>query len=255
MSRDTVYISVDNIITDASQELRDPEQRKVPYATYRSMAQRAVQELCYDVPWDERTFDVEVPGNRILELPDGVTSLLAVWLYNGDACNVSTSTKVFIKPNMVSKGGGGYLANNKTPGGDLGPFPWFGQSSGYGVVNYAGISDGKMYLSENCLSYQRIMVRYSGIGMECFGEDFQVPGWAREAVTDFIILKAARMLMQDDMRYYPMVVRDKEVQVSTGNPNGTWCRALGRWNRMDQKERDDILVRTTRLGRGLMSYI
>jgi hypothetical protein len=252
MSVSTSYISVSNVITDASQELRDPECGKLGYPFYRSAAQRALQELGYDTFFDRRVWETAIPENLIVELPEGIIGLETALLFNGDNCNVSQSAVMFIKPNMYHKGGTGYLANNTWRNHDplqyssgwwscppyLGPF-------GNGVF-FAGEFRGSLYLSHSCAQYERLHITYNGLGMEKWGDDFEIPQWAREAVTDFIILRCARALQQDNMQYYRAIINDKQTEMKA--MNGTWTRAKMRWNGMDKKSRYDTIAYTTYFG-------
>lgn len=230
MSNSTAFISVKDVISDASMELNDEGQGKVGYPFYRGSAQRALQDLCYDAMWDTRIWDGPKPEGNTFDLELGIIGIDRMWLYNGDNCQLNRTTDLFLRPTMTS--------------GADGTFP-----SNLNYLYYAGFSDGKLYLSPSCDQYTNIHIEYNGLGMDKWGDDFDIPQWAREAVTDYVILKVARKLQQDNMQYYRAIINDKAPETSTGNANGSWCKALARWNRMDAKERRDVVVQTTRLGR------
>ena len=246
----TSFIPVTDVIFDAAQELRDAEFRRYGRPAYVSAAQRGLSELCHDVPWDVRHWDAKVPENRILDLPWGITEKSLVMLYNGDNCDMRLAQNLFIKPGMYHKGGEGYVANNVGAGMDLSikGFQFVSQTM-QNWVYFAGEADQKLFLSPSCLQFENIHITYSGLGMDCWGEDFCIPMWAREAITDYVILKAAKSLMQDNMTFYREVIRDKQSSIALTNPNGTWIRALTYWGRMDEKTRNDTWTYTTRFGR------
>lgn len=246
----TAYIPVENVLFDAAQEIRDSEFRRYGRPAYLSAAQRGLSELCHDVPWDVRHFQTKIPPNRIIDLPFGTGQKSLVALFNGDNCDMRYAQTVFIKPNMYHKGGEGYVANNIGPGIDISvPNNALYNQTMQDYLYFAGESDGKLYLSPSCLQFENIHITFSGLGMECWGEDFCIPMWAREAITDYVILKAARALRQDNMNFYREVIREKEAALALTNPSGTWIRALGYWGRMDEKERNDVWTQTTRFGR------
>lgn len=250
MRNTTAYIPLEDVLLDASQEIRDVEFRRYGRPAYVSAAQRGLSELCHDVPWDVRHWETKIPENLIVDLPFGTGEKSLVLLFNGNNCNINNAQTLFIKPGMYHKGGEGYAANNTGPGLDITvPSIAFQNQLMQNWTYFAGESNGKLYLSPSCASFENIHVTYSGLGMECWGEDFCIPMWAREAITDYVILKAARALRQDSMNFYREVIREKEMALSLNNPSGTWIRALGYWARMDEKQRNDVWTQTTRFGR------
>lgn len=250
MSVSTSFIPVANVLTDAALELRMEDFGAVGRPYFLAYAQRALQDLCYDAIWDERAWEGDVLPNLIVDLPEGIIGLKNVYVYTGDNCTISSLQDVRIKPNMIHKGGLGFFARNVNGSGDLFNFAWCAPSN---WLYYAGYSNGKLYLSMSCAQYPRIRVEYYGLGLDgC--KEFDIPNWAREAVTDYIIHKVALRMEQDNLQLYRGIIARKENQLSTGNPNGTWCRALARWNLMDSKERSDLITQTTRLGYSTEGY-
>lgn len=249
MSATTAYIPVSEVLVDAGQELRDDDWRMAggrPY--YLSQAQRGLQQICYDAMWDERQADLPTPENLILTLPPDLIGLKAVWMYNGTDCNVNCSDILYIKPNMFHRGGAGFFANNTGQGNLLNYGDWWTGGPAPACLYFAGEYKGKLYMSQSCLSYPQVHLTYYGLGIDDYCEDFQVPQWAREAITDFVIHKAALRLRRDNPNLYRDIIREKESMLSDLNVNGTWHKAQVRWGRMDQKERDDLIAQTHRFG-------
>lgn len=246
------YVPVSQVIGDAAIELGDPEFRKYTYPAYVSAAQRALSRLFHDVPADIRHFEADITPTLIIDLPWGMTEKSLACVYNGDQCDFVNVQNLFIKPHMWHSGGQGYVANNVGYGVDLvGPLAWncpYPQQ----WIYFAGESNGKLYLSQSCSGFQKVHITYSGLGIECLGDEFQIPEWAREAIADMVMLRAAKALkkiaVDKDRQDYMDIIRDKEQATAITNPNGTWLQALGYWGRMGEKERMDVWSSTTWLG-------
>lgn len=250
MITQSTYISADQVIGDAAAELGDTGFRKWGKPAYLSAAQRALATICHDVPWDTRHWEAEIPASLILPLPWGMTEKSLAVLFNGDHCDFRNVQTLHIKPNMYHKGGEGYVANNAGAGLDIAPggLDWSGAWP-QNYLYFAEDSAGCLYLSASCRAFQKVHITYSGLGIDCLGDDFRIPEWAREAITDAVILRGAkglRAITRDNL--YREIIREKEPQLALTNPNGTWLRALGHWGRMGQKDRMDTWTRTTWFG-------
>lgn len=248
MSTGNNYIPVENVLFDAAQELSDPEYRKAggrPF--YLSAAQRGMSKMFKDTMTDERLWNSDILSNLILHLPNGLEEIDAVYLYNGDHCNVSLSQKVYIKPGMYRLGGSGYIAGDKWTNFpdplqyDHGWGPWNGWScQPPPSVFFAGRHDGVLFLSDSCSQFAKIAIVYQGIGVDCFGEDFRIPYWMRDAITDYVVMRAAQRMRRQDPQYLTQIIREKKAEMD--NPGGSWLTAMAYAKRMDRKTRDDTRV-------------
>lgn len=255
MSRNTTaFLPVSEILLAAAQEIRDDDFRLAggrPF--YLSAAQRGLQELCYDALWDERSTQVPIPTNLIVELPaDCIDLRPGLALFNGDQCDFNNVTTLYIKENLYHKGGQGYVADNHGPTDQLmwGGLWWSQPLSAWyrNRLYFAGSFQGKLYLSSACAAFQNLYIPYHSIGIDDWCEDFRVPMWAREALTDFVIDRAAKRLEQTNANYYRPIIARKQGELSLNNGAGTWSRALVRWKRMDQKQRSDLIMYLSRYG-------
>lgn len=246
MPTGTSFISVGEIITAAAQELRDPEFGRLGRPFYLSAAQRAITEMNYETQFFERRASFPMPENGILDLPQDISDISAIYAYNGDSCEINHSVIISIKPNMWHQGGKGYLANNR--GRNFDKLQWSLKEDQNPPIHlyFAGLFNGKLYLSPSCQGFSKIHIVYSGIGVECFGEDFEVPMWAREAVTDFVILRAALWMEADNPNFYARIINRKDNEMKS--PAGTWINAIGRCRRLDKKGRYDYNAYLTRFG-------
>ena len=76
--------------------------------------------------------------------------------------------------------------------------------------------------------------------MDCFGEDFEVPMWAREAITDFVIHRVALAIEREDPQFMARVISRKEGELK-GN-GGSWQNAIWRYKRSDKKQRYETSI-------------
>lgn len=243
------YIQIGEIITAASQELRDSGfTHGIGMPFYLSAAQRGLSELNYATGFFKKIFNTEIPENLIVELPDDLTGADQMYIYNGTECSVTSSTILFIKPNMYHFGGdNGYIAQNKGRNEDMLQFSLKWNEKPPTHIYFAGLYNGKLYLSPSCRTkYNRLFIPYSGIGVDCFGEDFNVPMWAREAITDYVIHKVALVLEREDPQFLARVIARKENELKA--PRGSWYTAIDRYKRMDKKTRYDTIGYTFDFG-------
>jgi len=241
----TNYLPVGQIITDAAMELNDEEFRRLTRPFYLAAAQRGMSKMLKEVFGDERYWNTTIPQNGIVQLPKGVNGLKGAWLYNGDACNVSKSTPLFIKKNMHKLGGEGYIANNTWHNHD--PLQYsFGVQNEPHHTYFAGYINGELHLSQTCQSFQRIHILYYGTGEDCVGEDFDVPEWMREALIDFVIHRGALRLEREDPQFLARVIDRKQNELKA--PNGSWTQAKFIFKRMDPKTRYDTIAMMHRFG-------
>lgn len=242
----TSFISVGEIITAAAQELKDPEFGRLGRPVYLSAAQRAITEMNYETQFFKKEISLPMPENGILDLPEDISDIETLYAFNGDSCQINHSVIISIKPNMFHQGGKGYLANNRGRNFDKLQWSLKEDQNAPTHIYFAGLFNGKLYLSPSCNSFSKIHITYSGIGVDCFGEDFQVPMWAREAITDFVILRAALNMEMDAPNFYARVINRKQEEMKS--PNGSWMNAIGRCRRLDKKGRYDSNAYLTRFG-------
>lgn len=247
MITNSTYLPVSEVIGDVSERLNDPELRKWTPASYESSAQRALSNLCHEADFDERHWECEIPSSGIVKLPFGMHRKSLVMAFNGDHCDMSNASNVFIKPNYFHKGGTGAVANNLGSGEDL--VQGARSPLNTGNLLFAGESNGCLYLSPACSGYQKLHITYYGIGIDKWGCDFNIPEWARDAIGAFMTEKgAAALWMMTRDTAYRAIQQEFKLELAITNPNGAWMTALRRWSRMDKKQRTDVWTATSFFG-------
>lgn len=238
--------NVSEVIIAAAQELRDEEFGRLGRPFYLSAAQRGLQEMNSATNFFKKQWDSEIPASLQLELPTDLTETDQIYLVRGSGNNITSSTPLFIKPNMWHKGGDGYVANNKARNHDDFQFSLAWSEAPPAHIYFAGLRNGTLYLSPSCKNWDRLLVMYTGLGVDCFGEDFEIPHWCREAITDFVIHRAALAMEMENPNFYARVIARKENELKA--PNGSWWTAVGRYKRLDKKGRYDTTAYTFRIG-------
>jgi hypothetical protein len=247
MPAGNAYIKLDEVITAAAQELGQIEFGALGKPFFISAAQRGLQEMNYLTQFHQKQYIAEIPDSLIMPLPGDLTEKDQVYVASMDGCNISSSTILFIKPNMWHLGGEGYFAQNKGRNHDPMQYSLTWSEAPPGRLYFAGERDGTLFLSPGCkLNFGTLVIPYSGIGVDEFGEDFRVPQWCREAITDFIIHRAALALERGDPQYMRGVIQRKQYELT--DPHGSWFTASGRFKRMDKKTRYDTAAYNFRFG-------
>jgi hypothetical protein len=237
--------SVDEVITAAAQELRIPDFGMLGRPFFLSAAQRGLTEMNSATNFFKKTWEHEL-DSLVLNLPNDLTEKDGIWLVKGSGSTITSSTPLFIKPNMWHKGGEGYIANNKGLNRDQLQWSLTWSETPPSHVYFAGEYNGSLYFSPSCMQWNYIHIQYTGLGMDCFGEEFEVPHWCREAITDYVIHRCAMALERDDPQHLARVIARKDNELKS--PMGTWWTAVGRYKRLDKKGRYDISSYTTRFG-------
>lgn len=228
------YVKLGEIIAAAAQELRDDDFGRLGRPFYVSAAQRGVSDMNYATNFFKKMFVADIPEDNIIELPNDLTEKDQAYVAQADNCNVTSSSILWIKPNMISFGGTGYIAQNKGRNHDVLQWSLQPGENPPNHLYFAGERSGKLYLSPSCRArFNKVFIPYTGIGVDCFGEEFDVPMWAREAITDYVILRAARALQREDPQFLRTVVGDKQWEMT--NSQGSWMTAIWRYKRSDKK--------------------
>ena len=240
MATGSSYVPLEDVIFDAASELGDGDYRKGEgRPSYVAAAQRGVSKMFKDTMMDFRTWTTEINNRPIIDLPSGLEEIDAIYVQGGDACNTGLSRKVYVKNDMHRLGGEGYTAGDQ----------WYNwadplqYSHGWSQqpppnLLFCGRWQGQLHLSDSCMSWAILRVDYQGLGMEKLGDDFKVPYWMRDAITDYVVMRIAQKLRRMDKQYMTQIIREKQVEMDSGS----WRTAKIYAKRMDRKMRDDTVT-------------
>ena len=244
----TEFIPAKEIITDVVQTLGDEEYREKSFPYYMQLVQRAVTELAFDTAFDSRIFEANIPANLRIELPAGLANIEKLLLYNGEKCSPEHSVECHWHRHFLNKTDGGYLAANNYHNEDDHIIPRMGASdTAPSDLYYWNIQNGVLMLSSNCNVWERVHVRYAGMGYVKFGDEPHVPMFAREAIIAFVLHKAATaMKIRDPQRYSAIAA---EAKADIDRYGGPWSDAIKRMAALDRAQRKDMEAYYDRFGR------
>jgi hypothetical protein len=241
------YLPLSEIITAAAQELREEEFGVLGRHFYTSAAQRGLKQMNLVTQFFKMDAVLDIPPSRIVELPKDLTGKDYVYLFSGTSCDIGCAPTLWIKPGMFHLGGSGFVSQNTGLADPLIPWAFPINFAPANFIYYAGERRGKLYLSPSCAGFEKLLILYTGIGVECFGEDFEVPIWCSEAITDFVILKAAQARRREDPKAMGEYIADKKFEMNS--VQGSWNKAIWDYKKSDKKRRYDQSVTNTRFGR------
>lgn len=260
MGSTTGYLAASEVIAQAAQAVGDPSANIVGRPRYLSFIQRALTQMCLDVEFDVKVYDIAIPDNGIVPMPAWTAGLKNVWVYNGTCEAPNGIVDIYEKDGFFfpdtqtpTTGSFSYNMQNGSPDSMQANSGWRGMgwgSSSDPFLRWYGIQKAKMYLSPSCRGFSRIKMEYAGLGFDAFcgDETLEVPIWASEAIGDFVTMKAAEQRQFEEGRTNLMraILKDKEAEFK--GSNGSWIRAMSHWGQMDSKERKDTVMYISRMG-------
>lgn len=260
----SVYYTPDDIMSVVAPQVDDTEFKVVPKGVYLSIIQRAFEELAMDTFFDERRVDVEIPNNLIVPLPENCFNVKNLYIFSGENCNISNSSKVWWKRNYYTKGGDGFIANDKGNVNSNEPFyTTHDNLNGYGNrdlirqsdvadlnnVFYYNIQGGNIMLSSSCRgSGRKLHIHYNGTGCSV-GEAPIIPAFLRSAIEDYLAESILRIRMAKDPRTYTGLwqIYDRRLRDPM---NGSWEKAEYRIKTLNSSQREELKEYLSRGGWG-----
>jgi len=220
---------------------------------YTSLIQEALEELSFDTFFLEvdKVYDLkELGGCLELKLPVGFFNVRKIFGANGNDCSYSSSRNIYWK-NNYKKGIAKDNWNNDDPfipnrgGNPRGSNVSYPGRSGTPPSNlfYCGISNGMIYLSPNCSSFDKIVVRANGLITD-HGDDPIIPIFFRQAVVDYCVVEALSTRIANnpgavETATWSGIMNRHEVRLNK-DYTGSWEKARTRAKRMDKKSKEDL---------------
>lgn len=240
MANHSAFTPAGEVVLTAARLAQDPGGRVLTVPFYNAAVRDAIQELCYDTAWDNRSMEVDIPEDRTIRLPD-ISGLGNIYVFNGSQCDVTVSTPVFIKRNYVHKGGEGFFAQQKGINVD----PMIQNTFRFwepGDMYYGGVhmdENGTLYLqlSEQCKEqFKKVRVEYFSLGQKDRCDVPKVPTWAKQAVTYWVAHRACEARLGEGNAFVRL---ERLYAAQLEDPMKAWMTAKVRYKRMDKKQRDD----------------
>lgn len=242
-------LSIEDILSDVSVAINDEEFRQLNIGFYRRQVKEALRKLQYNTHFDERTQDVDMPENLMLQFPVGGFNLKDIFLFNtpnnitdgeatsSDCCAVNQMVRVFHKSKFISRGKNmGYTARTKPLTQD----PFYYSHVADDLVYFYNIQNGMIMLSESCATFNKIRLVYDGDAAD-IDKSKIIPPLAREGIVAFVTERALFHLKVRNPQLRAAWVDAKNDMVDR------WRDAEYYMKRMDKKQRDDLAEYLSRL--------
>jgi hypothetical protein len=257
------YHKPEIIISKAASLVGDSSYEFKSKAGYISIVQKAIEELAITTYFEETWKSFEFPENLTLEMPGDCFNIRDIYLFDGQACDIGKSRKVYWKRNYYTEGKG-YVANDKWENGNDPFYPSHNMYPGGaypdnlasrsliryqnnpGNIYFYNIQNGNIMFSSSCKNAgQRIMLHYNGLGCE-FGEAPLIPALYRTAIEDYV----CEFVLREKMAVTPSQATTQLWKIydnRLNNPmNGSWKEAEMRAKKMNASQRQEL---NTYLGR------
>lgn len=250
------YITSDDILSVASAMAGDRDYKSLPKGFYYSLIQKAFEELNMDSFFQEVRVDLDFPEDLSLTLPKDCFNMLNVYIFSGDKCNIESSRKVWWKRNYYTKGGGGYIANDKgnntndpyynshtTNGATDKSLIRFNDANSVNSALFYNIQMGEIMFSSSCKSAgTKVHLHYNGTGC-AIGEAPIIPTYFRSAIEDYVIEAALRFRMANDsgdIRKWQAIWNIYTKQLDKEGMDGSWFKAVMRVRNMNSSQRAEL---------------
>lgn len=244
---DTATVQIDEVIANVRQRVGDemaPHKRSRGY--YIGHIRRALIDLAYDTLFDKRNFDAAIPESLVVDLPTNIADITHMWLYNGDKCDFNNSKNLYWHRGFTRYGSGNYFAENKFFNDDpiIEDAGWCEPGDLYSY----GIQNGKLMLSSQCQTFERVHILYLGTGQTA-GEEPPIPQMLLGAVEDYVTWKYYQFAQGRDPRTFRTLVQDARSEYETPF-TGSKARALHNVRRVLTKQARDMSKYLTSFGYG-----
>lgn len=251
------YITPETILFNASVNAGDRNYVSYPKGFYMSLIQDAFEELNMTSFFAEEREDFDFPfDNLTLPLPKGCINVMNVYIYSGDECNPSNSRKLWWKRNYFTKGGPGYIANDK---GRNPQDPFLENHSNIGstdkslirvdnanTVNqtlYYNIQMGNIMFSSSCKAAgTKIHIHYRGVGGDVTDAPI-IPRYYKQAIEDYVteaVLRARMANEPSNLRMLQPLWAMYEKRLNKEGMFGSWFTAVQMVRDMNTSQREEL---------------
>lgn len=240
------YCSPEQVIADAVSLYDDEGFKEFSPGWCMGKVQSGLSELAFDTYFDDKVAVLPITDNLIVNIPEGLWSIDRMYAFNGNECVAGPANTVWYARNYVRYGGGMF---KEQKGENDDPFMEdVISSSNAAAVLYYGTLDNRIFLSDACAAYQKLMIKYKGMGCR-IGDAPIVPHELRSAVTHYVAMQALLVLNgRYPGRWAAQLAEVKRMLYGQGGLDvGTWKQAQRRVQSVSAKQRDDLKKYLSRL--------
>jgi len=254
------FIKVDDVLFKIAGFSGDLSYKIAPKGFYISLIADAFEELNMDTMLLEGRRDFPMPLEHLtIPLPEDCFNVRNVYIFDGDACHIGNSRKVWHKRNYYTEGNG-YIAN-RTGNNTNDPYYLNDSLSGNrlekhdkSLIRYANqnninnilyynIQNGMLMLSASCRhAGAKVHIHYNSTGCEV-GEAPIIPIFYKTAIEDYGTEAAIRFRMANnpaEARAWLPMQQTYERRLDKEGYNGSWHKAVSKSQSMSAGERESL---------------
>ena len=231
-------LSPDLVIADVTPIVDDEGMNRFSHGWYLSQIQQALEDLAFDTRFDKKEWTGEIPSSRILRLPDDFWREDAIFLFDGDECNVNNVTNVYFARGFdVYRG-----ATMKMQRGVTNDPIMDYTTSNARSLHFYSVTNDRMHFSEACAG-RKVWIKYRGTGTPV-GETPFIPTEFRQAVKNYVAINALTILLSTDFQRWKPVLAEIKGDQHGGRygamDDGAWLKAKRRATAISQKASRDL---------------
>ena len=251
------YITPETILFNASVNAGDKGYSIFPRGFYMSLIQDAFEELNMTSFFAEERADFDFPfDNLTLQLPKGCINVINIYVYSGNECNPNNSRKLYWKRNYYTKGGPGYIANDK--GRNMqDPFLEnhflvsntdkslirYDAANSVNQVLFYNIQMGNIMFSSSCKSAgNKIHIHYRGVGGDVSDAPI-IPRYYKQAIEDYVteaVLRARMVNEPSNIRVLQPMWAIYEKRLNKEGMFGSWFNAVQMVRDMNTSQYEEL---------------
>ncbi len=237
------YITPETILFNASVNSGDMGYKAFNKGFYMTLIQDAFEELNMTSFFAEERADFDFPmDNLTLALPKGCINVMNIYIYSGSECNPNNSRKIWWKRNYYTKGGPGYIANDKGRN-MMDPFLEnhftvsntdkslirYDAADSVNQTLYYNIQMGNIMFSSSCRSAgNKIHIHYRGVGGDVTEAPI-IPRYYKQAIEDFVTEGILRVRMANEpsnIKFLQPLWMMYNNKLDKNGMNGSWFNAV-----------------------------
>ena len=237
-------ITPEIIVSGVASDLDDESfNQGVSKGKYLSNLWKSLEELSISMFMTTEAFDLDVPKNLKLNMPENTFNVREMYLHNGVCCQPGADMAIVHYKRRMNKiqGGDGYTANRKEEMSDDPFMNLYGSNNGpdfqFEGLYYGNVENGVIFLSSNCGRYKKLRVICNTMGVEP-GTEPMVPRIVRECIELMVKKKVAAALMVRNPQKYTTIYRfvlqelDDPIDGVMAKTRSVLAR-MGTWKRND----------------------
>lgn len=230
------YVSPDEIFSEVTMMIGDEPAKELSYGFHLGSMQKALSELAFDTYFDQRVWSTPIT-DLTLTMPDGLWNIEQVFVYNGDDCSATNLANVY-----EARGFTRYAkATFKEQRGIMHDPLMESTTRHAGSLLFYGTLNPYIMLSDACGGYGNLLLKYRGMGC-VIGEAPIIPAYLRQAVTDYCVFTALKVLKARGIAVAADLLRDVKRDLHAGNGGmdpGSWLQAKRRVQAVNIKGKND----------------